>query len=312
MSWRDLLATADERVTLPWVGGRGIRSASRSWTLDGRSPQEHGWYSFKVDNRRVSVAGPAEPQPDILVDVVRGYLVGDFLLPEAVRVAPDPKDIVANAERVHLLDPGLDRFVRVAAGRVFKEGPLIYKGLEFPLGPEDEVLQAFLDQKPSVADVKNVAPALDAAFRLETWQRVEAERRRLELERLRREEAEKRALEERRQQLVKQLGDAAGRREMAKHDFEQAARAALAVGGAVYLDHKKGFNKGEWVVKYRLDQRRFECVCDSDLRIVDAGICLIDHADDDKRYDTYFTLESLPGVVLYAQRQGRLVVFRHV
>ena len=46
------------------------------------------------------------------------------------------------------------------------------------------------------------------------------------------------------------------------------------------------------------------------LRIVDAGICLEDHATGEKG-DTYFTLESPPGVVRQAIREGQLVVWRH-
>ncbi len=311
VGWRDLLAKDDETVALPWLGGGGIRSADRQWSIEGRVPREHGWYLFKVDGRRVRVNEPTEPRPEILHDLTRGYLVGDRVVPDGSRCDPDPQQIVSFSEKVHLLEPGLDRFARVTAGRVFKEGPLVYHGPEMPLGPEDDVLQAFLDQKPSVTAVKGVSPALDAAFRMETWQRAEAEKRRLELERLRREEEERRAREERRQQLVQQLGDAKGRRELARIDFAEAARAALVVGGAEYLDGKKGTRKGEWVVKYRLAGQRFECVCDENLRIVDAGICLVDH-DTGEKGDTFFTLESLPAVVIQAQRERRLVIFRHV
>jgi len=95
-------------------------------------------------------------------------------------------------------------------------------------------------------------------------------------------------------------------------DFAEAARAALAVGGAEYLDHRRSARRGEVVVRFRLAQRRYECTCDQEsLRIIDAGICLIDHATGE-RGDTYFTLESLPAVILQAEREGRLVVFRHV
>jgi len=141
-------------------------------------------------------------------------------------------------------------------------------------------------------------------------QKLEAMHRRAELERLRIEEEAKRATEERRQGLIKQLGDGAGRREMAKVDFETAARAALIVGGAELLDWRIG-KRAEYVVKYRLDGQRFECVCDMNLQIIDAGICLVDHRTGIKG-DTMFTLESLPGVVRQAEREGVLVIFRRV
>jgi hypothetical protein len=107
-----------------------------------------------------------------------------------------------------------------------------------PLGPEDEVLKAFEDESASVDNIRGVPPALDAAFRMERWQRIEAARRRAELERQRREEEEKRQKEERRKQIAEKLGDGAGRREMAQVDFAEAAKAALAVGGAHYLDFR--------------------------------------------------------------------------
>jgi hypothetical protein len=230
---------------------------------------------------------------------------------DGVRVDPDPAKIVKFSERLFLLEEGLERFARVRAGRIYKDGPLIYQGPEFPLGPEDEVLQAFLERNTSVAGIKGVAPALDAAFQMEVWQRAETDRRRAELERIRREEEERRQREERRRDLVKKLGDGEARREMALVDFDAAAKAALAVGGAELLDTKKLGRKNEWAVKYRLEARRFECIVDEKLGIIDSGICLVDH-DSGEKGDRYFTLESLPGVVRQAQREGRLVVFRHV
>lgn len=310
MGWKDLLQTGDERVILPWLGGRTLYSVAQRWTIEGRLPREYGWHIFRIVNRRAHAEGAAEAQPDLLQHPVRGYLVGDRLVADDIRVDPDPRHITEFSEKVFLLDDGMDRFARVRAGRVNREGPLVYQGLEMPLGQEDQVLEAFLDQKTSLAHIKGVAPALEAAFRMESWQRAEAERRRIELERLRREEEEKRQREERRKELVKKLGDGEGRREMALHDFDAAARAALAVGGAVFLDAKR-LRPNEWAVRYRLDRQKLECVCNEHLRIIDAGICLIDH-DTNERGDTFFTLESLPAVVQQAQRERRLVIFRHV
>lgn len=310
MGWRDLLQTGDEKIILPWLGGGTLYSAAQRWSIEGRYPKEYGWFTFKITNRSARVEGPADAQPDLLQHSRRGYLVGDRLIADDVRVDPDPRRLVDFSEKVFLLDEGIDRFARVRAGRINDEGPLVYQGLEMPLGQEDQVLEAFLDQKTSVGNLKNVPPALDAAFRMESWQRAEAERRRVELARLRLEEEEKRRKEERRKELVKKLGDGEGRREMALHDFDAAARAALAVGGAVFLDAKK-LRHNEWAVRYRLDRQRFECVCNERLRIIDAGICLIDH-DSDEKGDTYFTLESLPAVVQQAQRERKLVIFRHV
>lgn len=318
MGWRDLLEQeGGESIVLPWVGGRSLRFGARAWHIEGVLPKEHSWAKFQLAGRKARVLEVCYPEPANLVRQVVGYLVGDRFMGIDVHVDPDPKMIAECSERVHLIDPDLDRFALVSAGRACGDGPLVFIQQEMPLGPESEVRSAYLDDKPSVDDVPGVTPALDAAFRMARWQRLEAERRREELaERLRQqEEATQRAA--RRQELVERLGDGAGRRQMAGVDFEAAVRAALAVGGASYLEHRTSRRAGEIVVRFRLDYRRFECTCDQALRILDSGICLTAHGDDEgfaagTRGDGFFTLESLPGVIRQADREGKLVVFRHV
>jgi hypothetical protein len=313
MGWRDHLQTDDETVILPWVGGRSLQARSgRGWRIEGALPPEHGWYEFKVLVRKAYGWKLVDAFEDILETTVRGYLVGDRLIPDGIRVDPDPARISNCSERVYLIEPGLDRLTRVVAGRVYGEGPLIYKEMDMPLGPEDAVLRAFQDRKASVESIKNVTPALDAAFRMETWQRAETERRRAELERLRREEEARLQEEQRRRELYEKLGDGAGRRRMAAVDFGEAARAALAVADAELLDHRNSARRNEKIVTYRLDGRRYECVCDArTLNILDAGVCLNDYRTGQKG-DTWYTLESLPGVIREADRTGQLVVFRRV
>jgi hypothetical protein len=311
MGWRDLLQTEDEAIVSPWLGGRILRSGVRTWTVDGPLPRENGWYTFKLKGRRATFGGVADPFAENLDFIVRGYLVGDRIVPDAVRIDPDPAKIVGFSEPVALLDRGLDRFVRVSAGRAFEDGPLVFRAQEFPLGPEDLVTRAYQDRAPSVDGIPDVSPALDAAFRMESWARSETERRRAELERQRAEEEARRQLEERRRQMDQQLGSAEGRRQMAQVDFSQGAKAALKLAGAEYLDHKPGYIKGEMVVTFRLRRRTFVCTCDEKtLRIIDAGICLVDHLTGEKG-DTRFTLESLPGVIAEADRTGVLVVLRY-
>jgi hypothetical protein len=318
MTWRDLLQReGGETTVLPWLGGRTLRSASRTFALLGPLPREHGWYEFRLEGRRarwVAESIDIASQPEVLRHILNGYLVGDrfatdYLIDDPRVVAPN--EAGRRLPKVHLISEDVDRFARVSVGMVHSNGPLVFRQMEMPLGPEADVFAAYCDQAASVDHIKAVTPALDAAFRMESWQRAEAERRRIELERLRAEEEAKRAAEERRQALIEKLGDGAGRREMAKVDFGEAARAALAVGGAELLDCKISRRAQEWTVRYRLDGRRFECVCDANLHIVDAGICLQDHRTGIKG-DTLFTLESLPAVVREADRQGVLVIFRNV
>lgn len=320
MGWRDLLSntTGDETIVLPWAGGRSLRTNSRFFEIVGRLPREFGWHKFEHRNgKQARWKEAAAPEPERLGYTYRGYLVGDYMLPDDVRVEADPAKIVAAGLQVHCLEDGLDRFTRICAGSMAVGEPLFYMGQDMPLGPETDVMNAFLDRARNLKNVKFVTPSLDAAFRMESWQRIETERARAEAERRAREEEERRAREEQRRQLAEQLGTGEGRRAMAQIDFAQAARAALAVGEAEYLDHKRAPGRGEIVVRFRMNNRRFECTCNErSLQIIDAGICLTAHYDDPDfeegtRGDTFFTLESLPAVIRQAEREHRLVVLRH-
>jgi hypothetical protein len=312
MLFQELLAKGDETIVAPWLGGRALRLGARSWSIVGGLPPEHGWHAFRVAARKATWTGDAEAPPGALAELRRGYLVGDRLVDDDARASHDALSIVRAATRVHLVPAGLDRFARIVAGRASVCGPLVFDAQDFPLGPEEDVLRAYLDRAPSLAVIRGVPPALDAAFRFEVWQRDEAARHRAEIARLRQLAAEQAAIEARRRELVDRLGDGAARRMIAVDDFETAARAALAIGGATYLDHRRANRRGEIVVTFRLIGRRFECTCDeTTLRIVDSGICLVDHGTGETG-DRYFTLESLPGVIQQADREGRLVVFRHV
>ena len=316
MGWQDLLGSSiPETLTFPWTGGRSLRSGAKTWRVNGKLPKEHTWAVFEVNSKREANFKNESQDFDVSVvnhDIKTGYLVGDRFISDQAAVDPDPSNIQNYSETVYLIEPGLDRFCRVKAGRLCEGGLLIFLNQEMPLGPEDAVLNAFFNSHKSIDNIPGVPPALDASFRMEVWQREEVERRRIELERIRKEEEEQRLREERRQELIHSMGSGSSRREMALVDFAAAARAALAVGGAEYLDHRASYNKNEMVVQYRVDNSRFECTCDkASLRIIDAGICLNDHATGEKG-DTRFSLESLPAVVLEARRKGKLVVFRHV
>lgn len=322
MSWKDLLQKEDEKILAPWTGGRSFQLRSRCWEIIGRLPSEEGWYWFSIQGRKAEVLEKGDPTPEALLERRTGYLVGDCFISDAERVDPDPKETVRVAEVVHILDPGLGRFVRIEVGRAFDYGPLVFSQLTFPIGVEDEVLEAYLNRLPSVTDIRGVTPALDASFRMETFHREEVERQRAELERLRLEEEARLAREQRRQELFRNIGDSQARRELARTDFQEAARRSLAIGGASYLDSRPGVRRGEFVVQYRFLNRRFECICNSNLQIVDSGICLQAHSYDDEvdqdgfavgtRGDAWLSLESLPSVVREASNAGRLVVYRHV
>ena len=318
MGWEDLLAPNEDLRILPWTGGREIADQGRVWKVAGALPLAQGWYEFEVSGgRRATLRGPAEPDLDGFErghEQTRGYLVGNRLIPDDVRVDPDPAKLVQQTEPVFLVEPGLERFSRALTARA-GTGELIYLRQEFPEGPEVEVLEAYQDRAESVAHVTGVTPALDLAFRWISYQRWLAEERQRQQERQRQlqlaEEERARAAEERQRQAREHVGTGLGRRVLAATDFEAAARAALAISGAELLDSRASRNRREMVVQYRFRLHRLECVVERHtLRVVDAGVCLQDHETGEKG-DRHLTLESLPPVVGQAIDEDRLVVWRH-
>lgn len=311
MAWQDLLQADKPIITAPWLGTGWVWLGDRSWEIQGRKPDEYCWGKFECDHRKARFLETTDPDFSVLCHHVVGYLVGDRIVPDDRPAFFDLSGLRERSMRVCLIDPGLDRFARIKAGRPTPLSPLVFCNQEMPLGPEQDVLRAYQDRSESVRKIPGVIPGLDAAFRLESFQRQEAERRRAEIEEQRKAELERLEREERIKEVAKRLGDGAGRREMAKVDFAQAARAALAVGGAEYLDHKRSNNPSEIRVWFRLHERRFECTCEfRTLRIISSGICL---TDEDTGYsaDAELTLESLPSVIMEADRTHRLVVLRH-
>jgi len=303
MSWEDLLEESGSERVLPWYGFRKVHDAHRSWTISGPEPPEHGWFRFSTPGGRhceLVSDEPQEPDPGWADGhtLVYGYLVGDRMVYDRIQMLTS--DIFSVTVRAFCVEPGLDRFARARFARCF-EGP-VFLNQEFPLGPEQEVIEAYQDRKESVRDIPGVTPALDLVFRFATHQRLRQEERRRELQRLREEEERRRAEEERVRHLIEQAGSAAGRRALAPMDFETAAREALRVSGAELLDVRQSRERGEMVVQYRFRRRRFECVVDRNtMRIVDAGVCL-------DGGDTLFTLESLREAI----DTDRLHVWRHV
>ena len=323
MSWADLLSTT-ETVTVPWTGGRAIAHGGRRFRLKGQLPREHGWHIFEIGGGR-NATWKEEGQADLAYDQkrpsFRGYLVENRVILDGSQVSTDPTRIAEQTEEAFLIPQGLGRFLRVLVARD-ESGRLIFVRQEFPIGPEPQVQAAFLDKLESVTNIPNVTPALDLAFRLESWARAEAERLRVEAE-ARRAAAEaarlaelaeaerQRVLAERRAELLQLVGTADGRRELAQVDFRAAAEAALAVTNSELLDiTDQAYN--EAIIQFRYRGRRFECVVSKqDLGIIDSGICLTDERTG-VNYDRHFTLESLPTVIGEAIDTHRLVVYRRV
>lgn len=304
MTWRDLVSEP-QMFALPWLGGRQLALGVRRWHLDGELPPEHGWYLFDIgggrratfDSRRVR----PHPIPIVpLAGTVRGIAIGDRFVPDDAAVPVNEDDLVAHCETVHLIDSMVQPFQAVLAARLYEGGPLVYDSPAMPEIASQALQQAFEDGRRDISAVQGVTPALDLAFRLLWKQRDDAERRRIEIDRL-----------ERLAELERAGGTAVGRRRLAVEDFERAARAALAAGGAEYLSHQQGARPTEMVVRFRTMHERFECVVDArSLAIVDAGICLVDNRTG-RRWDSSLSLESLPGVCREALENYVLHRFRY-
>lgn len=330
MSWKDLLVNpttvggSTQVKVLPWCGGKQVSDSTQTWTIAGKRPLEHGWYEFNVSGgREARLVSKTETEPDVTFaegfpakSLVKGYLVGDRLISDTARVDPDPTRLIEQTESVFCVERGLERFTRAVAVRSRDESGLVYVRQEFPEGPEFEVQAAYQDRKSDLSHIAGVTPALDAAFRWVSYQRIRAEQLEVEQEALRIEEArlfelrlKEMAEKERVEQLMKDAGNAVGRRALAAKDFRLAAREALRVSGAELLDVRESARKGEMVVQYRFRERRLECVvAQLTLRVIDAGVCLEDHRGT--KGDTWLTLESLPGVIGEAIRLHKLVVYR--
>lgn len=340
-SWESLLQGAEEEICVPWIGGALVHGTDRTWTIDGERPPEHGWHRFGVGgSRKATWRGPGEPDPDFEEGrrPVRGYLLGDRLVPDESRVPGDGRldRLVDETVEVHLAEPGLERFARAVCAPD-RTGALIYVRQEFPLGPELEVLEAYQDRRDSVGALPGVTPALDLAFRWLTHrrQRLEARREALAAEQ-RRAEAEAQRLEDEEVEWQQLLAEEeterraallarheaqharreatrrrAERRAQVRRDFDTVAGDALALSGAELLDARPN-GRRETVVQFRFRRRRFECVVETEtLRIVDSGICLTDESTGE-RGDRYFTLESLPPVIAEAMDGGLLHVYRRI
>ncbi|MEO5366960.1 MAG: hypothetical protein H7831_11565 [Magnetococcus sp. WYHC-3] len=309
MSWQDhLLSEEQQTVVLPWVGQKNIYGQGQRWEIKGSFPEEHGWHRFKISgNRKARYVEPttAPDRWELGHASKYGYLVGERFIPDVSYVIPEPELILEQTNLVHLVEAGLERFTRVKIVD-YEQRFYVFYQQEFPLGPESEVLSAFLDRQESIAHIKFVTPALDLAFRFESFMRLQIEERRRQTEERRRLEQEQEAREALLRQQMTLQGSSAGRRALAQVDFQAAAQAALQLSGAALLDTRPSYRRNEMVVQFRFSHRRFECVVDRNtLQIIDAGICL-------RGNDATFTLESLPLVIDQAIKESKLHVFRHV
>lgn len=306
MDWRSYLDDG-ARLIAPWLGGRYVYRDGRRWRIPGYLPLEHAWCEWGIKGREAEYLKICDQDPDYTCGQVRefwtGYLVGNRLIPDGTEWCANEEHLIGHTMMVYLIEPGLERFTRAEVEVVADKA--VFRQCLFPLGPEDDARKAFADRRYTLGHIADCTPALDLAFRFACLQRRLLEERRARLGQARREERH-------RETLAQNMSTGLGRRMEAVEHFDEAVRSALALSGADLLDIRGGRERIEAVIQFRLKERRFECVVERDtLRIVDSGICLTDESSGE-RGDGYFTLESLPGVILEAIESNRLVVYRHV
>lgn len=295
MSWRQHLQ-GHEVLTLPWWGCGVVHAGETTYRLRGPRPRQHGWYRFRPHGRYCEVVGEAEPCPEWGRWMAKqlGYVVGDRLVPDSARVNVSADRFIYETQPLYCVDETLERFTHVIAAST--PTGLVYRERSMLDGAEQQVREAYEDRRQHLSGIP-ASPALVLAFRWSTLRRQAAEQRRLDAERL-----------DEIRRVIQLAETARGRRALAAHDFEAAARSALQVSGAELLSVRGSGD--ERIVRYRFRGRRLECVVNQALNILDAGVCLEDEATGIKG-DRWFTLESLPGVISEAMDRGVLVVWRH-
>jgi hypothetical protein len=267
MDYTQFLQRPDEVLRLPYFGGKSVGDDRLTYRL--RETQQPGWYQFRKAGRYLKVEDAISPELDAWkLPRVVGYVFRGRL------ITNDSQNRLFGLPA----DEDLPHFCPVAARKWF-DGHILYEGQEFESEVETEVREAFEEER-SIDAVKGVTPALAHVFLLESTQR--------ELAR----EAERRA---------RQAAELARWQET----LEGRISLALSHTGAELISWRRNGQR-QAVVRYRVADRRFECVIDTEsLQIMDAGICL-SGADEE------LNLSSLPSAVREAIESGQLHVFRDV
>lgn len=300
---------ATTRRVLPWLGGRSVVAQDGCrFRLEGAFPPERGWWQMKITGRCAVVEGPADPVelrgeprkvilvhgrmvlPDFVFSVARGNVTLGQMLEQCPEVMFLPKELA----EVHVLP------VKVVHWGARISGVYLYLEPDLFARDVSDIVNAYEDRAVTVrtpGSTPHDRAVLHALNLLRTAQeaRAEAERQRLAEEARAAEVAE----------AMRQGGTAEGRRALALVDMAAAAQRALQLSGAELLDAHPEHGTGAWIVRWRWQGLRLECTVDTQLRILDAGICLTDH-DTGYSSDRELTLESLPSVVAEAERRGVL------
>ena len=286
---------------LPYFGGPWIEARDRRLRIT--QPVEPGFWRCTISGRD---AEPAErvSAPDLSdLPSVRGHTLADYVVQagghaELVALAPDEPP---------------PTFSPVTARR-WPSGAVIFETLDFETESEELVRRAFEDGV-SIDEVKGVPSSLRAAYGYAVMQRV-ADARGIAVapmevrpdvgriadggDAVANEVLEHVVRERRRAALTNRVRPVSGTLAVPE-DAEERAQLALVAAGAMPLSMRRR-GEGLLEVRYRFEGERFVSIVDAaTLQVVDAGICLAGR-------DRLVTLESLPGVIREAARNGEIYI----
>lgn len=322
VDYRKFLGKTEELV-LPWLGGPIIESKDRRFKLTARPPRP-GWYRCtlvgRVANAHEAADPVLDPLPKLRGHLHRGWLFAAGAPPEELLLLPEDE---------------AQPFQSVVARR-WHGGEALFDAIDFD-GDAEEAVRRAVDDGTSLRDVKGVTPSLRTAYAWEMVRRIaqkeepsehvgptEVARFALDVSEGG-EPAARRALDEilhaRRggriaiaaggRVYVREVVAAArrARKDATWDNVEERAEDALHAAGARLLGIRRMPDQVE--VRFRFSGDTFVCLADPfTLRILDAGICLVDHATNE-RGDEELTLDSLPSVLREAMDLGALVHTRH-
>jgi hypothetical protein len=319
MSYHKFLGKT-ETLVLPHFGGVFVEARGRRLRLD--APLDPGWWQLEIKGRKATAIGPADTESSALenLPIVRGHALGDRLVRNG-----------AVAEPIFFLPADQPAPFAPLRARTWPTGQLLFEAVDFEGEAEETVRRALEDQRP-IHDVRGISATLRAAYgfavALDVARRLQvpispaeiagrivefaerADGRAIAETMIRgiareREEEFRASQERRRMQTVRGRAEKIAEERAARGgvDAEERADAALSGAGASLLN-SRSLSGGRLEVTYRLRGERFITIVERDtLRVVDAGVCLAGA-------DQMVTLESLPGVILQAIAESRLVITR--
>jgi hypothetical protein len=311
LDYRKFLSPPTELV-LPYFGGYSVVGQGRRFRL--KEAVAPGWWRFRVEGRKASPLGAAEPVDLSALGRVRGHLVESWLFSSG-----------ADVERVELLPAEEPPVFAVVSARRWESGELVFEGVEFE-GDAEEGVRRALEERSGIDAVKGVGAGLRRAFAHAVLRKrgnaigvhvspLESRARALEVasggesaaDAILIERAHVRQSELERRRFRRAVTDANVRdvrSPRTERNAAERAAAALEHAGASLLGSRR-LGNDLLEVTFRFLGERFISVVDLySLQVYDAGICL---SGEDRQVN----LDSLPSVIREAMDTDQLNITRH-